>query len=156
MTVFTEGNLEITFNNVLNVRRFEGHGLTCLKAVDFLAELTDRYLFIEFKEPHDPERYAERFKANQLDQMLKYQYRDSFLYEWASGRAQKPAYYYVLIALDNLKTADWQRRTDALRKALPVGTPNKWRQSIARDCRVFNIAKWNQHFPDYPVRRLAA
>ncbi len=154
MTVFTEGNLEIIFNNVLSARRFESHGLTCMKAVDFLVELPDRFLFIEFKEPHDREQYAERFKKNQLDQMLKYQYRDSFLYEWAAGRANKDTYFYVLIDLDNLKTADWQRRTDALKKALPVGVPNQWQQPIVRDCRVFNIVKWNRFFPDYHVSRL--
>ena len=154
MTVFTEGGLEITFNNVVNAQRFEDHGLTCLKAVDFLVELPDRFLFIEFKEPHDPEDYAERFKKNQLDQNLKYQYRDSFLYERASGRAHKDNYFYVLIALDNLKTADWQRRTDALKKALPVGLPGGWISPIANDCRVFSIMKWNQFFPDFPVRRL--
>lgn len=154
MTVFTEGNLEITFNNVTCAKRFEDHGLTCLKAVDFLVELSDRYLFIEFKEPHKPEQYAERFKKNQLDQMLKYQYRDSFLYEWAAGRVKKDTYYYVLIALDNLKTADWQRRTDALKKALPVGVPHQWEKPIVSDCRVFNIDKWNKHFLDYQVRRL--
>lgn len=154
MMVFTEGNLEITFNNVLSARRFENHGLTCMKAVDFLVETPERLLFIEFKEPHDPEQYAERFKNNQLDQMLKYQYRDSFLYEWAAGRVNKTACYYVLIALDNLKTADWQRRTDALKKALPTGIPSQWTQPIVSDCRVFNVIKWNRTFPDYPVRRL--
>ena len=154
MTEFIEGNLKITFNNVLNAHRFEDHGLTCMKAVDFLVELPDRFLFIEFKEPHDAEGYAERFKKNQLDQRLKYQYRDSFLYEFASGRANKDNYFYVLIALDNLKTADWQRRTDALKKALPIGSPHQWIQPIAKDCRVFNIEKWNKFFTDYPVERL--
>ena len=108
MTVFTEGNLEITFNNVVNARKFEGHGVTCMKAVDFLVELQDRFLFIEFKDPFQSpsflSKYRDRFKAGQLDQDLKYKYRDSFLFEWAAGRAKKCCYFYVLVALDSLKS----------------------------------------------------
>ena len=160
MTVFTEGGLEITFNNVLNARRFEDHGFTQMKAVDFLVELPDRYLFIEFKDPEvsgafpgsDP---IQSFQRGELDQDLKYKYRDSFLYEWAAGRADKPSYYYVLVALRWLGTADLARRTMALQQALPVTGVSEWVRSIVSDCGVFNIASWNRNFPDYPIRRLA-
>ena len=56
MTAFTEDNLQVTFNNVVQARRDGiGHGLThCMKAVDFIVELHDRYLFIEFKDPDNP------------------------------------------------------------------------------------------------------
>ena len=57
MTVFTERGLEITFNNVLDARKFEDHGFTQMKAVDFVVELPDRYLFIEFKDPEEPVRF---------------------------------------------------------------------------------------------------
>ena len=160
MTVFTEGGLEITFNDVLNVRRFEDHGLTCMKAVDFLVELPDRYLFIELKNPEDGSEFphdvdpVQAFQMGQLDQDLKYKYRDSFLYEWASGRADKPSYYYVLVSLRWLGTAALTRRTAALKQALPVGRPSNWVRSIASDCGVFNVASWNRTFPEYPVRLL--
>jgi hypothetical protein len=161
MTVFTEGGLEITFNNVLDVRKFDDHGLTCMKAVDFLVELPDRYLFIEFKDPEDADTFPggadpiQAFRRGELDQDLKYKYRDSFLYEWAAGRADKPSYYYVLVALRWLGTADLTRRTMALQQALPVGGVSAWVRSIVSDCGVFNIASWNRTFPNYPVRRLA-
>ena len=44
-STFTEGNLRITMNNVVDARKFDlpgssGHGLThCMKAVDFIVEL---------------------------------------------------------------------------------------------------------------------
>ena len=160
MTAFTERGLEITFNNVLNVRKFEDHGLTCMKSVDFLVELPDRYLFIEFKDPEDSVEFpggadpVQSFRRGELDQDLKYKYRDSFLYEWAAGRADKPAYYYVLVALRWLSTADLTRRTMAMQQALPVVAVSEWVRSIATDCGVFNIDSWNRTFPDYPVRRL--
>ena len=160
MISFAEGGLEITFNNVLSARRFEDHGLTYMKAVDFLVELPDRYLFIEFKDPEQDDstadvlEYADSFKSGELDQDLKYKYRDSFLFEWAAGYADKPSYYYVLVALRWLSTADLSRRTSALKQSLPVGTPLSWKRSIAEDCAVFNIASWNRTFPDYHVSRL--
>ena len=54
MTTFTEDDLQVTFNNVVHARRFDdsSHGLShCMKVVDFVVELHDRYLFIEFKDP---------------------------------------------------------------------------------------------------------
>ena len=57
MTTLTEGNLRITFPRGTRARKFdepETHGLSCMKAVDFIVEETDRILFIEFKDPDDP------------------------------------------------------------------------------------------------------
>ena len=162
MTVFTEGNLEITFNNVVSASKFEDHGLTCMKAVDFLVELPDRFLFIEFKDPQSPKaknlssEYESKFKSGKLDQNLKYKYRDSFLYEWAAGRATKNCYFYVLVALDSLKSPHLLRRTNALKYALPEGLPSQsqWTRPLVTGCGVFNICKWNSRFPNYPVRRV--
>ena len=160
MTVLTEGSLEITFNNVLDATKFEEHGLTTMKAVDFLVELDDRYLLVEVKDPEQAGSetsvmdYADNFKSGGLDQDLKYKFRDSFLYRWAEGHTDKPYYYYVLVAVRWLSTADLSRRTNALQHSLPIGTPLSWVRSIATDCAVFNLGTWNATFPDYPVRRL--
>jgi hypothetical protein len=65
MTVFTEGNLQITFPSGVAAKKFDhsGHGLThCMKAVDFIVELTDRYLFIEFKDPEHPDSRKKKEK----------------------------------------------------------------------------------------------
>ena len=62
-----------------------------MKAVDFMVELPERFLFVEIKDVgalQSPEantkEFRERFKRGQLDESLKYKYRDSLLYEWAS------------------------------------------------------------------------
>ncbi len=160
MTAFTEGSLEISFNNVLNATKFEEHGFSAMKAVDFLVELPDRYLFIEFKDPEQrwPNTstmdYADSFKSGKMDQDLKYKFRDSFLHRWAEGYIDKPTYYYVLVAVRWLSTADLSRRTSALRQSLPIGTPSSWVRSIATDCAVFNIETWNRSFPNLPVERV--
>ncbi len=167
MTVFTEGHLQIAIDDAINVRKFDdnNHGLShCMKAVDFIIELPDRYLFIEFKDPdapHIPVRdrteFVESLSEGRRDEDFKYKYRDSFLYEWASGRADKPIYYLVLIAQSDLSLGDMTRRSTALEHILPQRVPNSvaWTRPIVDGCGVFNIDSWNRYFPDYPITRLS-
>lgn len=167
MTILTEGNLQITFPTGIFIRKFDdvNHGLAhCMKAVDFVVELSDRYLFIEFKDPQHPQsknadatRFVKNFLAGNIDEDIKYKYRDSFLYEWASGRADKPVYYYVLVALDTLTEADLLARTDDLKRKLPSKGPasGAWKRNIVEGCAVFNIATWNKMLKSYPVSRVS-
>ena len=167
MTLLTEGDLQVSFDDAVSSRRFDGdeHGLShCMSAVDFVIEFDDRYLFIEFKDPQDPhvpeerkETAIERFKLRSLESELTHKCRDSFLYEWASGNADKPIHYIVLIALDDLQSGDLTVRTDALRRQLPISGPggNPWHRPFVSGCMVFNIEFWNRHFPKYPVTRLS-
>lgn len=166
----SEGDLEMDVPDALGGGRFDGaaHGLgRCMKAVDFVVELADRYLYIEMKDPQhpratDPARntFIEKLHSGQLDDDLKYKYRDSFLYEWAAGRADKPVHYLVLIALDTLDDAQLANRRSALERDLPLRGPQgpdrrPWVRPIVGFCGVFNIASWNRNFPRYPVRRVA-
>ena len=161
----TEGALQITFNNAINGRKFDDqqqHRLShCMKAVDFVVELPKRYLFIEIKDPVAPQasqahgkHFLQRFKSGQLDESLKYKYRDSFLYEWASGRADKPIDYFVLIT--GLGKPGLLRRHDELKRKLPLSGPNSrpWTKPIVNRIGVFNMATWNSTFPHYPLTRI--
>lgn len=161
--ILTEGRLQFTFNNVVDARKFDGsaHGLSdCMKAVDFIVERDDRYLFIEVKDPQacpsSIDGYRESFISGQIDEVFKYKYRDSFLYEWASGRADKPIYYLMLIGLDTLTGRHLHTRQRAMEGKLPSARRNipQWARPIVTGCGVFNIAAWNRRFPDYPVQRL--
>lgn len=166
MTVLTEGNLQIVINDAVAARKFDdaGHGLShCMRAVDFIIELPDHYLFIEFKDPQHPAapaqaaaNYARQFQSGAIDEELKYKYRDSFLYEWAAGRADKPIDYLVLIALDDLDDSDLLVGQERLEQKLPLRGPRNtpWLRPLARGCVVANIAVWNRRFPHYPVRRI--
>ncbi len=128
---FTEGDLQIEITGVVDARKFDepsSHGLShCMKAVDFIVERSDCYLLIEFKDPQAPgakrqrqQNFFQKFQSGKIDEDFKYKYRDSFLYEWASGRAAKPIHFLVLVALNTLTTADLGKRTDALKKKLPL------------------------------------
>ena len=167
MTLLTEGDLQVTLDDAVDIRKFDGdeHGLShCMKAVDFVVEFDDRYLFIELKDPQDPDVPAERkldviedFRRSSIDNELIGKYRDSFLYEWASGRADKPIQYFVLIALDDMQAGDLAVRTSSLQRAIPLSGPGgePWVRPFVSECAVFNIESWNRRFPRYPLRRLS-
>ena len=108
---FKEGDLQIEIKGAVDARKFDdpsSHRLTnCMKAVDFIVELSDRYLFIEFKDlqapgatGQAPQDFIQEFLRGKIDEAFKYKYRDSFLYEWAAGRADKDIHFLVLVALD--------------------------------------------------------
>ena len=164
---FKEKNLQIEIKGVVDARKFDdppSHGLShCMKAVDFIVERSDCYLFIEFKDPQDPgvpaheqQKFIQKFLRGKLDQSLKYKFRDSFLYEWASGRAKKPIDYLVLVALDSLKAPALLARTEDLKGKLPLrkSRSDPWPCPFVRSCTVFNLASWNSNFPDLPVSHL--
>ena len=168
MKILVEGNLEINFPDYIDAIKFDEtstHGLSCMKAVDFIASTDDCVYFIEFKDPCDPcarekdaAKFINDFRSGVLDQDLKYKYRDSFLYDWAlSGifSDEKRIYYYILIADDSIDRKLLLRRTDALRKRIPIrnASPARWKRSICENCMVFNIETWNEKFPDLPVSR---
>ena len=163
MTVFHEGDLEVYFAGAISARRFDDsdHGLShCMKAVDFVVELRDRYLYIEFKDPKHPrsrpldrKKFASRFQSGELDEELKVKFRDTFLYEWASGRADKPVFFLVLVALEGQDVRLLGPRAASLRRNLPTGkaASGNWIRPIAHDAAFFNIASWNSHMQNFRV-----
>lgn len=84
----TEGELVFVFEDAVSARKFDGHdhGLThCMKAVDFIVEFQDKYLFIEVKDPQNPGTTEDRrcewirkLESGHHDQNLKYIETHSF------------------------------------------------------------------------------
>ena len=119
--------------------------------------------FIEIKDPQHPRAnpknaapFISNFLGDKLDEDLKYQYRDSFLCEWASGRANKPIHYWVIVAINNLSPADMLARTESLKRKLPINGPpfRHWKRQIVKECMVVNIKGWNNYWPNFPATRL--
>ena len=168
MTMFTEGNIQITFPRSVSARKFDDpttHGLSnCMKAVDFVVEEDDLISFIEIKDPDHPharkadrEKFIDEFLSGRLDEDLKYKYRDSFLYRWATDRVDKPVNYWVIIALDTLTEMQLSMKTDDLKSKLPLNGPQsgKWKRQIVTDCMVFNIETWNKYQQRFPLSRIS-
>ena len=168
MSILTEGNLQFDFSAALGVRKFDEqstHGLShCMKAVDFIVELQERILFVEVKDPENPNarpparrRFIQELQSGALENQFTHKFRDSFLYEWASDRLAKPVHYVVLVALRSLTSVELLTRTDALRRVLPAGgLPPCWKRPIAGGCAVVNLATWSSHplLGRFPVSRV--
>jgi hypothetical protein len=141
------------------------HGLSqAMKAVDIIVELDNDYLFIEIKDFHAPDDYnfqnavadeqkkEKRRHFNHLREVLKYKYRDTWLYRWAENKTDKPIRYLCLLTLDN---AQISALNNELRRLLPIGNAgSRWHREIARSCVVVNIERWNRNFPIWQVTRL--
>ena len=170
MTAFIEGNLRISFPRSVKAKKFDdeaSHGLShCMKAVDFIVEEGNYISLIELKDPEHPrtrevngQEFINGFHSGKLDEELKYKYRDSFLYEWASNRINKPTYFYywVIVAIETLTAVELSARTDDLKRKLPLNGPpsGKWKRRIATDCMVFNIDTWNKHQPRFRLSRIS-
>jgi hypothetical protein len=167
VTTLREGELELRLPTGTSGRVFDEestHELShCMKAVDFIVELRDRILFIEFKDPEDRAARAHpnatgfirEFQSGQIDRALAVKYRDSFLYEWAADRLRKPVHYLVVVAIAALDPALLVTRTDALKRELPLDGPSSgaWQRRLVEHCLVLNIDKWNEHIPSMPLHR---
>jgi hypothetical protein len=166
-SVLAEGDLQITLPSHALGKKFDdeiSHGMShCMKAVDFIVELADRILFIECKDPDDPRAmprdsaaFVKKFLSGAIDADLKTKYRDSWLYEWAQGRVEKPVFYLVLIGAATLSDAELLIRTDALKRQIPLLGPNgqAWRHAFVAGCAVMNLAAWNRALPGFRASRI--
>ena len=126
------------------------HGLShAMKAVDLIVELPEDYLFVEVKDFHAPGDYDENNKFNHLREVLKYKYRDSWLYRWAEDKIDKPIRYLCLLTLENALIS---RMGKELRRQLPPGKPiDRWQREIASGCAIVNLERWNSRFTKWPV-----
>ena len=173
MTTLSEGDLRLMLPEPVTGRKFDGaqHDLShCMKAVDWILELPDRIYFIEVTDPDDPRarehrervRFLQSFRsdkrtkeATRFIKNLVVKFRDSFLYEWACNRVDKPISYYVIVASDTLDAALLVTRTDDLKCELPAKLHAGWTRVIAHGCCIFNVASWNNAFPECPLVRIS-
>ena len=77
------------------------------------------------------------------DKDLKYKYRDSYLYQLAHRKVDKPIIYVCL--LDNLDSAMMLHLTNMLGKTIPDEDhlPNGWLTSFLKTTFVVDKKSWN-------------
>jgi hypothetical protein len=134
-----------------------------MKAVDCIFEWNGDTYFLEIKDPDNPnsqtggkEQFNQKFLSGVLDNDLKYKYRDSFLYEYASGHGTGKLHYIVLLCMKNLDSSMLMRRSETLRKAIPMEGPSgPWQKSFITTCTVLNLEAWKRFLSQFPVRRLS-
>lgn len=138
------------------------HGIDEMARVDFIVELSNEILFIEVKDPSNPNARLEGIKKfydslndNTLCENFAKKFMDSFVYRWAENKVTKPVHYLCLVTIDSEQL---QNLTDQIiNKLPPIGIPvARWQRSFLQNCQVFNIETWNENFPKWPVSRISA
>ncbi len=160
--ILIENDLSFSFTDALNVVKFDdrNHGLShCMKAVDFIIELEEYYLFVEVKDPSHPRSRPEntndftlKVSDGSLQRELLSKYRDTFIYRWSQDKLDKPVHYLSLITLDD---AQLQNLETSLKLNLPLQKISRWSKPIALSCNVLNLNAWNRNFPKWPVTRIS-
>ncbi len=167
MKEFCEKDIEIEFPDKAAPRRFDDqktHKLAhCMKAVDCIFEWNGETYFLEIKDPEHPHaqakdkaQFLQDFQSGVLNSKLAHKYRDSFLYEYASGRVKGEIHYIVLLCMSRLDSHLLSNRSDELRKSIPLEGPSgPWQKPFVSSCIVLNIEAWKRHLAQFPVRRIS-
>ncbi len=132
---------------------------------DLVIERERDILLVEIKDPSnsrspDKERnsYLKRLANNSvLTDELTPKARDSYLYLHLMERDQKPFKYVVLLGLDAFDP-DRQKAVmfgfkDRLLADIREESFEAWKRKHIADCVVLSVESWNQHFPEWPLRR---
>ncbi|MDO8840970.1 MAG: hypothetical protein Q7J09_03250 [Methanocalculus sp.] len=152
-----EGNLQFNFQGAIGGFKFDEqiqdkptyHGLShCMKAVDFIVEMEDHYLFVEVKD-FSKRTNKHNDEEKKIIDALRFKFRDTLLYRFAEEKLDKPVRYYCLIELDNAQVLYIMKE---LKRLLPEhGPEERWHRPLAEKCIVMNTRAWNTLLPQYPI-----
>jgi len=165
-----ERDIEIEFTNALDALVFDQmeedqpnyHGIGEMHRVDFVVELDEAIIFVEIKDPSNPNAQAKglaKFRRELNDGTLSSTFAskfiDSFFYRWAEDKLSKTVHYLGLVTLEPEVLPNL---SDEIAKKIPPSGKDsgRWRRHPVQNCQVFNIETWNENFPKWPVKRLAA
>ncbi|MBN8486522.1 MAG: hypothetical protein J0M20_02140 [Burkholderiales bacterium] len=136
-----------------------------MKFVDLVIERERDILLVEVKDPSnsrstdkDRNAYLKRLTNNSvLKEELTPKARDSYLYLHLMERDHKPFKYVVLLGLDAFDP-DRQKAVlfgfkDRLLADIREESFEAWKRKHIADCVVLSVESWNQHFPEWPLRR---
>ena len=163
MTVLVENDLEFDFSSAMEAIKFDAdalHNPSTMKRVDFIAEYTDRFVFLEIKDPDqpgaaNPEAFKTKLLTGNLIPDLARKYRDSYWFCNNRGKVTKPIHYVVLISMASLEPALLLAKQDELKKSLPI-THKDWPAPCAAGCAILNLDQYKKQFGANSVRRMGA
>lgn len=162
MTVLTENDLEFDFSQAIEAIVFDDdglHGSSTIKRVDFIAEFTDRIIFLEIKDPDNPSAanpnaFKHKLLSGNLIPDLAGKYRDSLWFRTLSNKVNKPMHYIVLLSMASLEPALLLAKQDELKRALPIKHAD-WSVPCAQACIILNLDQYKRQFGETSVRRLS-
>ena len=135
------------------------HDISEMHRVDFVVELDKDIVFVEIKDPCNPNARAEglaKFQKDLNDGTLSSTFAskfiDSFFYRWPEDKLSKTVHYLCLVTLE---TGILLNLSDEIARQIPASGKNssRWLRHPIQNCQVFNIETWNENFPKWPVTR---
>lgn len=163
MSVLSENDLEFDFSSAIEAIFFDDdalHKQSTMKRVDFIAEFSDRFVFLEIKDPDNPaaansDAFKKKLLGGNLIPDLAGKYRDSLWFRTLSGKTNKPTHYIVLLSMASLEPALLLAKQDELQRSLPIKHTD-WSAQCAQACVILNLEQYKKQFGADSVRRLSA
>lgn len=158
---FTDAIEAIVFDEMKDKSLPNYHGIGAMHRVDFVVELDNAILFVEVKDPDNPNarekqksEFLKEVDEGILSSTFASKYMDSFIYRWAENKTSKPIHYINLVTLEEELLGNL---TDEITAKLPPMNHDipRWQRQVVNNVQVFNIDSWNASFPKWPVRRIA-
>jgi len=165
MKLTTDG-FEFDFPTAIDLYKFDEpdkamphyHGAShCMKAVDVVVELPDRYLFLELKKPlHGAADYTPKQKCKtcghreeplrELQNDLITKCRDTWLYRYCEDKTDKPCHFICIITVDDAMVSTLLGN---IRKRMPPKRPIAWRRHFIEEMSAVNPAAWARNYSHY-------
>lgn len=168
--ILMERDLEFNFTDAIEAIVFDEmkdkglpnyHGIGAMHRVDFVVELDSAILFVEVKDPNNPNarekqkrKFLKEVDEGILSSTFASKYMDSFIYRWAENKTSKPIHYINLVTLEEELLGNLSDEITAKLPPMNHDIP-RWQRQVVNNVQVFNIDSWNASFPKWPVRRIA-
>jgi hypothetical protein len=159
---FTDALEAIVFDEMEDENLPNYHGIGGMHRVDFIVELQTAILFVEVKDPSNPDatpenvlKFLKKVEEGSLSGTFASKYLDSFIYRWAENKTSKPIHYINLVTLEEELLGSLSDEIIAKLPPMNHEVP-RWQRQVVNNVQVFNIDSWNENFPKWPVRRVVA
>jgi hypothetical protein len=157
---FTDAIEAIVFDEMKDKTLPNYHGIGVMHRVDFVVELANDILFVEVKDPSNPDarakdlrKFLKEVDEGILSDTFASKYMDSFIYRWAENKTSKPIHYLNLVTLEEELLGHLSDQIAAKLPPMNHDVP-RWQRQVVNNVQVFNIDSWNASFPKWPVRRV--
>lgn len=137
------------------------HDLPDFSRVDFIVELPEDILFIEVKDPSNPnakkeqvKKFVEDIKNDNLIWNLHNKYQHTFYFRWAEQKLSKNIHFLVLVTIEPIMTNILSDKLKRYFLPLWEAKSSRWSLSPLKTCQALNMETWNKQFPKWPVKRV--
>lgn len=135
-----EQQISIDFIDVIEAFKFDDRNKHrpshTMKAVDFIAEYQNYYVFLEVKDPRSSDEKTIDERVNNL----KLKFRDSFICRYMQSKVDKEIRYICFLSIETPLLLNLNKKLNQL---LPTEVPYQ-KQDLVSWCVVLNEEKWNK------------